>query len=380
MNATAHTRIFQHPEPKRRKEIIYPVFLPFSGCATRCVFCAQPLQTGRASLGPDAFTPSISALPDEQGRNATVRRASGAIRHILHDVGSALEARHAKGLPPPQLGFYGGTFTAQPEAAMTCCLDAAAQWLKQGLTSGARCSTRPDAINKTVLKRLGEAGFFCLELGVQSFDDAALGLAGRGYGREVALEACVMAQEAGFELGVQLMPGMPGVNRDTASADVNCAAMLRPDFVRLYPCLVLEDTVLAQWWRQGRFYPWTLEETADFLADACLVFWRAGVRVARMGLVEEPAMAAGGVLAGPRHPGLGDMAKARALFKIVAAELAAFGWAEMLTLEVPRRYQGQIYGTGRELCAAYAGLGLAGDAVHFTDGDVFALRAGALQP
>ena len=37
---------------------VFPVFLPFSGCRTRCVFCSQPAQTGTPSpAGPAGCGP-----------------------------------------------------------------------------------------------------------------------------------------------------------------------------------------------------------------------------------------------------------------------------------------------------------------------------------
>ena len=351
MEFSMNPRFFSHPETKVRSGPIYPVFLPFSGCRTRCVFCAQPLQTGRP-------------VADRDGR---------ALRTALVETEAALLARRAKGQTPPELAFYGGTFTAQPEAALADCLASAFRWRDEGLIAGARCSTRPDAVDGRILDRLRKAGFSRVELGVQSFTGAALDCSRRGYGREDALAACALVQDAGLSLGVQLMPGMPGLGPDAALADAALAASLRPDFVRLYPCLVLDGTELALWWRQGRFMPWPLRETAEVLAEACLVFWREGVVVARIGLAEEPGLA-GGVLAGPRHPALGSMVRSRALLRIVSAQIAALEQAGPYTLEVPRRHQGEFFGHGNELAASYAALGLARDNVRFTDADRFTLR------
>lgn len=360
-------RYFRHPEPKRRRGSIYPVFLPFSGCTSRCVFCAQPLQTGRPALEPDEAT-----YVDEEGVAASRSRYDKGIDRILGEAEIDLKARRDRGLPPPEAAFYGGTFTAQPKAVLERCLAAAARWRDQELIAGARCSTRPDAVGADVLRHLSDAGVTRVELGVQSFCDSALERSRRGYGSESALRACTLVREAGLLPGLQLMPGMPGQNREAALADAALAAALRPDLVRLYPCLVLEGTPLALWWRQGDFAPWTLDETTDFLAEACLLFWRAGVPVARMGLAEEPGLAEG-VLAGPRHPALGAMARAQALLRIVASEIAALERPGPYGLEVPRRHQGELFGIGNELCAAYAKLGLDRGNIRFVQGDLFAI-------
>ena len=106
--------------PLPRARPIVPVFLPFRGCPTRCVFCAQDVQTGR--------TDKSEATPDR----------------ILDTARAALDLRAARGLPPAELAFYGGTFTALPETERDACLEFAAAALARGQITAFRCSTRPD--------------------------------------------------------------------------------------------------------------------------------------------------------------------------------------------------------------------------------------------
>jgi len=37
--------------------------------------------------------------------------------------------------------------------------------------------------------------------------------------------------------------------------------------VKIYPCLVLKDTELYEWWRKGEYKPYSTEETADLLVE-----------------------------------------------------------------------------------------------------------------
>ena len=215
---------FPAPEPPSTRNRIFPVFLPFSGCRQRCVFCAQNLQTGRA----------------ETGARAALLLAEDALR-----------SRSRKGGAPLELAFFGGTFTALPEEDLADCLGYAARWRREGWINGLRCSTRPDALSPGLLARLRDAGFGLIELGVQSFSDAALRQSRRGYSGEEALQGCRMIKEAGLALGIQLLPGMPGHGPEEALFDARTAAALAPVCARLYPCLVLEGTALAGMWRQG---------------------------------------------------------------------------------------------------------------------------------
>jgi histone acetyltransferase (RNA polymerase elongator complex component) len=283
--------------------------------------------------------------------------------------------------PPPEAAFYGGTFTLLAERDLSACLALVRRLRREGIIAGARCSTRPDAVNQAVLDRLEEAGFTCLELGIQSFSSAALKKAGRGYTRETALAACALTRRSGLALGIQLMPGMPGADAATSREDVALAASLAPDVVRLYPCLVLEGSGLAAMWREGRYTPWEEEETVAFLAEACLAFWSAGTRVIRLGLAPQEGLKEA-VLAGPRHPALGSRARGLALFLFLEKRLrsAGFSAANPPRLDLPRSRQGEFWGHGGELADRYASLGLSRENIHWHQGQEFILSTAVKNP
>jgi histone acetyltransferase (RNA polymerase elongator complex component) len=326
---------FAHPEPPRPSPVgarakIFPVFLPLAGCPGRCLYCDQPAQTGQA--------------PEPLG--AVLTRARAELFALPEASG------------PVELAFYGGTFTALPAPWPARFLDLAAEMKASGRVSRVRCSTRPDAVTLELLADLRSRGLDLVELGVQSFSDAALSASGRGYSGATALAACRMVAEAGLSLGIQLLPGLPGMSGPEGPEgfvrDVECAASLQPELVRLYPCLVLEGTELAQLWRAGEFAPWPLDVAVEALAEALRVLWAARIPAARIGLAEQEGLR---ILAGPRHPALGQMARARALLLHVREQLAT-AQEPATTLFVPRRWQGEVLGQGNELGAEYAALGL----------------------
>ncbi len=287
---------FVHPEPLVPGPPVFPVFLPFAGCPERCRYCAQDIQTGTRPA---------------------------ALAGILEGAGRALELRLSRSAPAAELAFFGGTFTALPEKDQEACMEFTALWRGRGAVCGARCSTRPDAVTPRGLERLRAAGLGLVELGVQSFHDAALAASNRGYGGRTAEKACRMVLAAGLDLGVQLMPGMPGLSPERAVEDARLAAALRPCCARLYPCLVLEGSALAGDWRAGRYAPWNEEETLKTLAESCRILWGAGVPVIRMGLAPEKELLRN-ILAGPFHPALGGRARSLALLREIETRLA--GW------------------------------------------------------
>nr|WP_035070032.1 radical SAM protein [Nitratidesulfovibrio termitidis] len=367
-----------------------PVFLPFAGCPTRCVFCAQDVQTGQRG-GTDSVARALALAEARLEQEARRQRETpmagngpgsdalpGSDDMPAPNAGRGTPAQD--GSPPPlEIAFYGGTFTLLPEAERTACLELAARWRQRGVVCRVRCSTRPDAVTERSLADVRAAGMDCVELGIQSFDDAALAAASRGYAGSVARAACAMVAGAGLELGVQLMPGMPGVTPEVFRADVRTALLpdtagARPlaSFLRFYPCLVLRGTPLAERWRAGSYVPWSLDTTVDALADGLLAAWAREVAVVRMGLSPEDGLD-DAVLAGPVHPALGQLAKGEALRRHVAAHLARLP-GPPVRFGVPRRLRGLLWGHANGLVDAYAAMGITRAMVHWRDDDTFTLE------
>lgn len=311
--------IREMPWPVKADTCIWPVFLPFLGCPAHCVFCGQEAQTG-------------------------VRRPASleALEAVLQQHGAGLTQRLQEGSRPPQLAFYGGTFTAMDGECLHLCLRWAALWRQAGLISGFRCSTRPDCISPEIIASLKNAGCRLVELGIQSFAPRALAGSERGYTPQQALTALAMLREAGLGPGVQLLPGMPGSLPGDFLADVCLAIREGASCLRFYPCVVLDGTGLAALWRRGAYEPWPLARALDELAEAWLMAAMAQIPVIRMGLAAQPGMK---ILAGPWHEALGARVMGRAL-ALFAARRKNSG---PLSVYAPRSVQGCFWGWRQEL-------------------------------
>ena len=323
------TLCFPPPVPARNRRYIQPVFLPFSGCPYRCAFCSQELQSGTKA----------SPIPG-----------------MLETLEAELQKASNAGEEKREIAFYGGTFTALPLDAQLSCLEIAARYRKKGLVTRVRASTRPDCITHEGLAALFRHGLDMLELGVQSFDDAVLAASRPGYTGEEAEKACSLVRESGLALGVQLMPGLPGMNAEIFRKDILRMLSVQPETLRLYPCQVIRGTRLATMWQEGRYTPWQLDDTILLLAEALLLAETAGVAVIRIGLAPEPGFPEH-ILAGPSHPALGARVRGRALLERIRSHCAELEAPPSL-LTLPRRLRGEVGGHRKELLPLYAELGL----------------------
>ncbi len=264
---------------------ILPVFVPHLGCPHACVFCNQRRITGQLQPA-DAET----------------------VRKIIQDA-AALPRTGAK----RQLAFYGGSFTAIDEAQQEELLQAAHEALERGEIDSIRLSTRPDAIDGTVLERLRRYGVETVELGAQSLDDEVLRLSGRGHTSGDVKRASEMIKAAGFHLILQMMTGLPG---DTPGRCVETARRiirLQPDGVRIYPTVIVKDTALYELWRSGQYREHTVEDAVSVCARIVPLFEQAGIPVIRLGLNPTEELSGGDAVAGAYHPALGELVKSRIL-------------------------------------------------------------------
>ncbi|MBN2122656.1 MAG: radical SAM protein, partial [Deltaproteobacteria bacterium] len=203
------------------RPLIVPVFIPNQGCPHRCIFCHQENITSQKAEPMDMGT--LQAVLD------------GALRSPGFDP-----ARN------PQIAFYGGTFTRLPIARIRQFLDTVGPYLAKGAFGSVRISTRPDALDDERIKLLRGYGVTTVELGVQSMDDGVLTRTRRGHTAEDTIEAVALLRRHGMQVGIQLMPGLPGDSGAVFSKTVGQVIALRPDMVRLYPTLVIEGTELAE--------------------------------------------------------------------------------------------------------------------------------------
>ena len=275
--------------PRRR---IVPVFVPHLGCPNDCVFCDQRTISG--SLHP--------ACPE--------------------DVRAALEKARAVS-DYAELAFYGGSFTAIPEETQISLLSAAQPWRESGFLTSLRVSTRPDAVTAEKLRLLRSFGVETVELGAQSMDDRVLRLSGRGHTSADTEKAAELTRAAGQKLVLQMMTGLPGVDRASDLRTGERLAALRPDGVRIYPTVILRGTALERLWRAGKYRAHTVSEAVETCAPVADCFLRAGIPILRLGLNPTAELSGGEAVGGAYHPALGELVYAKLYLEKARAAIRA---------------------------------------------------------
>ena len=301
------------------RECVIPVFVPHLGCRHECVFCNQRRISGS----------------EKAATAATVKQAI--------EQSAALPRSGAK----RQLAFYGGSFTAIEPERQEELLGAAAEAIGKGEIDAIRLSTRPDAIDETVLARLKRFGVETVELGAQSMDGEVLRLSGRGHTAEDVVRSSEAVKAAGFRLILQMMTGLPG---DSVDKDIETAKKLialRPDGVRIYPTVIVRDTALYDLWRAGEYREHTVEDAVAVCARLMPLFEEANIPVIRLGLNPTEELSQGAAVAGAYHPALGELVRSRILLEKARALLAGTEPGSRVTLGVNAAELSQMIGQKR---------------------------------
>jgi len=267
----------------RPKPFVIPIFIPHAGCPHRCVFCDQSAITG------------FRHPP-----------AADEIRSIIHQFAAYNHRRRR----PVQAAFFGGNFLGLAPEQVVGMLEATAACARDGLIDSIRFSTRPDTITPAALDLISAFPVQTVEVGVQSMDDAVLALSRRGHTAEQSRTALRLLQQRGLETGAQIMTGLPGDEGPPSIRTGEILSALAPDFVRIYPTVVVAGSVLAQRYLSGDYTPAGLGETVVLVSRLYRIFEAQGVPVIRMGLQATEELDNGAtILAGPYHPSFGHLVR-----------------------------------------------------------------------
>ncbi len=283
------------------------VFIPEEACPNQCVFCNQ-----HRIAGADC-APSVEEV------------IAKVEAHLLTiPEGSEVE-----------IGFFGGNFTGIPIEGQKAYLESVQPYLASGRAAGIRISTRPDYISQDILTLLKQYHVTAIELGAQSLDDEVLKITGRGHSVAQVRDASRLIKENGFNLGLQMMIGLPG---DTAEKSIFTAReiiRLGADSTRIYPTLVIKNTELAQLFLDGKYTPLTMEEAVESISEIVPLFVAAGVKILRIGLhPSEGLLDRTSLVAGPFHVSFGEMVFSEIWRKQIENMVFGNGKRNLLTLTV----------------------------------------------
>lgn len=268
-----------------KKEYIIPIFVPHLGCKKCCTFCNQRTISGEM-------------------KQVTAQDVTKTIEYYLSnfkDNNKYIE-----------VAFFGGSFTAIEREKQEELLNAVQPYIKNKKVDSIRLSTRPDAIDKDILKMLKKYHVKTIELGVQSSNNYILARCKRGHSFEDVIKASRLIRLYGFNLGHQIMVGLPDSNEKDDVQTAKDSIKLKPKMVRIYPVLVIKGTELEEEYKKGDFIPLTVSQAVERSKEIVKLFNQKHIQIIRVGLqntdtITDIARKESEVIAGPYHPAFGQL-------------------------------------------------------------------------
>jgi elongator complex protein 3 len=278
---------------------------PFE-CPGECVFCPQERagKNGETLFSRDLKDQSLAAKVPKKYRKADSEvmpksyfsNEPAASRALLSSFDPFLQVKNRlKSLAITghdtskiELIILGGTFSYLPKSYRTYFVTRALQALngdnyptrsslkkaqEQNEQAAARAiaivvETRPDYLDQEEVAYLRRLGVTKVELGVQSLNSEILKTCMRGHSVQDSVRAIELLREAGFKIGIHLMPGLPGASLESDYQDfvkIYNDSQFKPDFLKIYPCTTVPFSELAQWQQKGEYEPFTTEQIFELM-------------------------------------------------------------------------------------------------------------------
>ncbi len=233
------------------------------GCPGKCIYC--PAEKGMPKSYLSNEPAMMRAVRNDFDSYKQVKTRLNGLVAQGHDV-TKIDIRTAGGtwgaIPIDyQIEFLKGIFQALNEGPgpihathNTQHTTRLEELIKQNETAQCRCvglwlETRPDWVDEEEIKRWRDYGVTGVELGIQSTDDKVNDFCKRGHGIKESISATKLCRDAGLKICHHLMPNLPSstLKSDMKSGkDLFDDEGLRPDYLKVYPCMVVPYSELAK--------------------------------------------------------------------------------------------------------------------------------------
>lgn len=285
----------------KKKQYIIPIFVPHLGCPNECTFCNQVKISGQ----------NTEVTPED------VRKTIDFYLDSFKEKDAYIE-----------VAFFGGSFTGIDEEVQNSLLEVAKEYVKAKKVNGIRISTRPDYIDKKILKRLKKYKVKTIELGCQSTNDYVLKKAKRGHNFEDIKRASKLIRWYRFNLGHQMMIGMQDSNELDDLQTAKDLSKLKPKMVRIYPVLVIKGTELEKEMKKGEYEPLDLEKAVERCKEIVYYFDKKKIKVIRIGLqttdtICDPKKNGSEVVGGPYHEAFRQLVESSIFYDIIMDKIKA---------------------------------------------------------
>jgi elongator complex protein 3 len=256
-------------------------------CPGECIFCPTDVRMPK------------SYLHDEPGAQRAERHAFDPFAQTAGRIQALEQIGHPA--EKIELLILGGTWSSYrrdyQEWFVQRCLDAmngedsatlAEAQAKNAVgprrNVGLVVETRQDFITPDELRWFRTLGVTKVQVGIQTMNEHILAINKRGHDAQSTRDAFRLLRLAGFKIHGHWMANLLGATPESDREDFAklwSDTAVRPDELKIYPCMLVENADLYAYWQRGEFHPYDEETLTDLLVD-CLIQVPRYVRVNRV--------------------------------------------------------------------------------------------------
>lgn len=240
-------------------------------CPGKCIFCPTDVRMPK------------SYLHDEPGAQRAERHGFDPYAQTVGRITALEQIGHPA--EKIELLILGGTWSSYPrdyqEWFVKRCFDAMNGEESETLTEaqqknavgprrnvGLVVETRQDHVDIDELRWMRYLGVTKVQVGIQSLDEHILAINNRGHDVQSTREAFKLLRLGGFKIHGHWMANLLGATVESDVVDYGrlwSDPAIRPDELKLYPCMLVENAELYDYYQRGEYQPYTEEEVLDVL-------------------------------------------------------------------------------------------------------------------
>ncbi len=168
-------------------------------------------------------------------------------------------------------------------------------------------STSPETITDELTQEIKKYNITLVELGVQSLDENTITSNGRAYTFD-DVEKAITTLSKIADVGVQVMIGMYNQTAVSVIEDAKRLSKYPIKTVRIYPTVVIKDTVLESYYKKGEYTVMDLSESILLSATAYIIYRYHKIDILRLSLPDN-IDTDDNIVGGLYHPAYGDIVR-----------------------------------------------------------------------
>ena len=136
---------------------------------------------------------------------------------------------------------------------------------------GFTIETKPDYCKQKHVDSMLHYGITRIEIGVQSLQNRVYKIVNRGHDYNDVVESFQISKDAGYKIVAHMMPGLPTMTPEEDIADFKKLfddSHFKPDMLKIYPSLVLENTPLYEDYKRGEYKPYSDQDMIKVLTGS----------------------------------------------------------------------------------------------------------------